>query len=389
MFRKSYIWLIALLLTSCNTSTPELQKDLTEPLAEQTALLPEKESVSAARLERLSYGLNVTWLVNSGGYYNREQVTKDLDRFERLGVRHVRLVGLASAYFDEKNPAVIRPGALRRLEEVIRLSLARDIAVIVDPLHYVATATGYIGFEVPNRSTGALARALVVFWGELAEALRDTDPRRVFLEVVNEPATYRPATWYTLQERILAAMRVGAPKHTLIAAANLRVKSNWNNISGLTALTPVSDSNVVYNFHYYSPMVFTHQGAEWLNTFKCMSKVSYPSSPDLVRSASVSPDCKDAATAQNWINYYGQEQWNLNKLRSDLKRAADWAKTHEVSVISNEIGAYKTPSNAKLRYYRDLATALAELDIGWTAWASATDQQLVALGFSRNSTLVK
>jgi endoglucanase len=389
MFRKSYIWLIALLLTSCNTSTPELQQDLTEPPAEQAAPLPEEKVVSATRLERLSYGLNVTWLVNSDGYYNREQVTKDLDRFERLGVRHVRLVGLASAYFDEKNPTDINPVALRRLEEVIRLTLARDIAVIVDPLHYVATPSGYVGFEVPNRSMTKRANAMVVFWGKLAEALRDTDPRRVFLEVVNEPATYRPATWYRLQEKILAAMRKGAPKHTLIAAANLRVKGDWDNIAGLTTLTPVSDSNVVYNFHYYNPMVFTHQGAEWLNTFKCLSKVPYPSSPERVRLALVSPDCKDAATAQNWINYYGQEQWNLNKLRGDLKRAADWAKTFKVPVICNEIGAYKTPTTDKLRYYRDLATALAELDIGWTAWANATDQQLAALGLSPTRSLLR
>ncbi len=37
----------------------------------------------------------------------------------------------------------------------------------------------------------------------------------------------------------------------------------WSDIWDLLAMEPLADGNVIYNFHFYEPHEFTHQGATW------------------------------------------------------------------------------------------------------------------------------
>ncbi len=43
----------------------------------------------------------------------------------------------------------------------------------------------------------------------------------------------------------------------------LRRGARWSDDDDLLAMEPLRDGNIIYNFHFTSPHVFTHQGATW------------------------------------------------------------------------------------------------------------------------------
>ena len=75
---------------------------------------------------------------------------------------------------------------------------------------------------------------------------------------MNEPEVNDPYRWAGIQARAAAAIREVAPHNTIIATG-----PNWSGIADLLTQHPLPDGNVIYNFHFYEPHEFTHQGASW------------------------------------------------------------------------------------------------------------------------------
>src|SRR6476660_10535179 len=72
------------------------------------------------------------------------------------------------------------------------------------------------------------------------------------------PMVEDPYRWYGIQAKLIAAIRSGAPEHTIIASGH-----RWSGLYELLSLQAYSDPNIIYNFHFYEPFTFTHQGATW------------------------------------------------------------------------------------------------------------------------------
>jgi hypothetical protein len=135
----------------------------------------------------------------------------------------------------------------------------------------------------------------------------------------------------------------------------------------LTGLTPVEDDNVVYVFHFYSPMLFTHQGAEWAQpNLESVRGLIYP--PD-VRNV-------DLVKARALISYqaslsdYVRDYVYGRAIRSEIDMAAHWAKSHRVRLIATEFGVYKSavPPESRIAWFHDVRKALEAQSIGWTVW---------------------
>ena len=68
------------------------------------------------------------------------------------------------------------------------------------------------------------------------------------------------------------AIRQVAPRNTIIATG-----PNYSDIQDLVTLHPLADGNVIYNFHFYDPHQFTHQGASWgLSWWSYTHGIPYP-----------------------------------------------------------------------------------------------------------------
>jgi endoglucanase len=228
--------------------------------------------VPKSRLSRLTRGVNL----GAFRYRSDAPINEDLmAKIQAAGFRHVRLPVAPDLLFDLADPSRLKPDGLRRFDALLDGLLAHKLAVIVD-MHDPDTRLWNDAASVDQ-----FAR----FWEALARHLSGRDPEMVFLETANEPQSDTPERWNTLQGKLLAAMRRGAPRNTLVATPNMLIApGQWDAQKALQTLTPYDDRNVVYTFHYYNPFVFTHQGATWTwDVVKSLHDVPYPSSPEVVK----------------------------------------------------------------------------------------------------------
>ena len=308
-------------------------------------------TVKASRLKTLSKGLNLDhWRLHNltDGFYTKAI----LQQYQGLGLTYTRLPVLLSAFLDENNPSVLKTDSLAALDAIIQTHIKTGLGIVVCP------------FDPPSElySEPDMQAKFVAFFKAFATHLSSTDPEKVFLEVMNEPVA-ASQDWNNLQVKLITAIRSAAISHTIIATSN-----DWSNVRALPMTQIVEDKNVVYNFHFYDPFVFTHQGATWTwRALQFMKNVPYPATP-----AAVAPlvNAIQDAKAKGAVEYYGKEKWNRDKLVSVLAIAANWAKTNGVPVICNEFGVipWTAPRDSRLRYLKDVREVLESYKIGWANW---------------------
>ena len=315
------------------------------------------------RAEMLRRGINLSgWFAHGSAdpaHLQSAVTADDVQRIRRMGFDHVRLpvdpVVLAPSGTFEP----VDPDALYYLEDAVRLVLDGGLAIVVD-LHPDES----FGLRLPAEP--ATLDRLAALWTRLARRLGAHDPDRVYFEALNEPGITDAATWARIQGRLVAAIRQGAPHHTIVATGHA-----WSGVEHLEALRPLDDPNVIYAFHLYEPYPFTHQGAAWASEpVGGLSRVPYPSSP-----AAVAPALATAASpaARELLTAYAEQRWDAAAIERLIDRAAAWRDRYGVSIVCTEFGAFRavSPADDRATWLRDVRTALERRQIGWTAWEYA------------------
>ncbi len=327
-----------------------------------TMAFAQESGVNASRVARLSKGVNVTrwfWLNNdkSDHHYDTYVSEEQAQAIRDAGFTHVRLPIEPKLFLNEQNPTQLDEKLLKVLDYAIGRFTAHDLAVIVD-IH------GWEDdFKKRLMNEPAMQKAYASMWQALAEHLNYTDPEMVFFEVMNEPSPDKPADWLPLQETFVKAIRAGAPQYTIIVGG-----PNWNGIDGLLIMKPLDDANIIYNFHFYEPFIFTHQGATWVDdVMGSLRGIRYPSSDGRCGKM---PDFKNQ-NANDWSNdYCNNTTWDAQVLTARIKQAADWAAQYGVPLTMNEFGVYPevAPYSDRLQWFRDVRNAAEQFGIGWTLW---------------------
>jgi aryl-phospho-beta-D-glucosidase BglC (GH1 family) len=204
---------------------------------------------------------------------------------------------------------------------------------------------------------------MTMLWRRLAAHYATRDPEKVFFEIMNEPEVSDPYRWAGIQARVAAAIREVAPKNTIIATG-----PNYSGIADLLTQHPLPDGNVIYNFHFYEPTQFTHQGASWGPAWWVYTHgIPYPATESTMQE--LLKEVPDAAN-RFWLESYWLDHWDAHRIRLTIDEAAAWAHDNNVPLICNEFGAYREYSDAgsRMNWIRDVRTALEADGIGWTMW---------------------
>ncbi|MFL5576417.1 MAG: glycoside hydrolase family 5 protein [Gemmatimonadaceae bacterium] len=323
-------------------------------------------AVPDARFARLGRGVNLShWFTVApedtarldplaGGYATVE----DFRKIRRMGFRHVRLPFSPEPIFHEDDPERLDGPYLAALDRAVDAILAESLAVIVD-MHPEQGGA----FKKRLAGDDAHVRRVARFWGALARHFATRDPEHLFLEVMNESEVRDRERWDWVQRKLLHAMRDGAPRHTLIATG-----ARWGSVKDLTRLEPVDDPNVVYDFHFYDPYEFTHQGATWaVSEWRDLRELPYPASvPGVV------PALGDIRTTSAKVTAlrYGNSGWNADRLAEKLGDVVEWSDRHGVRVICGEFGVLRTgaPRTDRVRWLHDVRSLLERYDFGWSVW---------------------
>jgi hypothetical protein len=182
-------------------------------------------------------------------------------------------------------------------------------------------------------------------------------------EILNEPEVNDPYRWAGIQARVAGAIREVAPKNTIIATG-----PNYSDIVDLLAMHPLSDGNVIYNFHFYDPHEFTHQGAGWGEAWWSYThNIPYPATEGSMQE--LVKEVPDAANRYD-LERYWLDHWDGRRIRLLIDEAAAWGHDNHVPLICNEFGAYREHTDPQSRnaWIHDVRTALEADGIGWAMW---------------------
>ncbi len=101
----------------------------------------------------------------------------------------------------------------------------------------------------------------------------------VAMELLNEVVNPEYADpWNDLISRTVPVIRKNAPDTTIIYGG-----VEWNSVTTLKLLKEPADDNIIFTFHYYEPLLFTHQKAPWVPTISQDLDVPYPGDMDMYR----------------------------------------------------------------------------------------------------------
>ena len=322
-----------------------------------------KSTLVESRMGKLRRGINTShWFSQVGdkqGYtkahFDSHTTAADIALIKAMGFDHIRFSIEPAPMFNAEAPDKLSAEYLHYIDQAIDMILAKGLAVIVD-IHP--------SDEFKKKlADGRAVESFGNFWRAFARHLSVRDPERVFLEVINEPIVEDPYRWMGIQAKLIAAIREGAPRHTIIATAH-----RWSGHNEFLFLEPVADANVIYNFHFYEPHLFTHQGATWgWELWRYLKKVPYPSSPQSV--APILPTIINEQLRAALMKY-GEEQWNASRIDAEIAKVAAWARKHNVAVTCNEFGVYRKEALPADRaaWIHDVRSTLEKYGIGWTMW---------------------
>lgn len=315
------------------------------------------------RAQHLRHGINASeWFAQSAADYsaartNRYTDDADIALMAKLGFDNVRLsIDPAPLARDPQNKDGLNTDFTARLDRAVDTMLANGLAVQID-IHPEPD------YKLKVRNNDPDVESFTMLWRKLAAHYANRNTDLVFFEIMNEPEVSDPHRWGDIQGRAAAAIREAAPQNTIIATG-----PNYSSIADLLTQHPLSDGNVIYNFHFYEPHEFTHQGAGWgLPWWRYTHDVPYPATE-----SSMEETIKQVPDARNRYDFehYWLDHWDGHRIRLQIDFVAAWGKANGVPLLCNEFGAYRrvTDPASRMNWIHDVRTALEADGIGWTMW---------------------
>ncbi|MBR4344644.1 MAG: cellulase family glycosylhydrolase [Lachnospiraceae bacterium] len=309
--------------------------------------------------------------VNLGGWLSQCKHTyehydsfikeSDIETIKGWGLDHVRIPVDYNLFQDDEANYIDK--GFEYLDKAIDWCGKYGLNMILD-IH----KTYGFSFDKGENETGffddeALQDRFVNMWGKLASKYGNIGDRVAF-ELLNE-VTDRAyiTTWNKIIRRTIEEIRKIAPKVVIL------VGSYWNNhVFAVKDLDAPYDENIVYNFHCYEPLIFTHQGAGWVdvmppdfrmgfkNTYKEYKKVCSTMSANWAKDFFV-PGSEDDVID----SIYFEEQF---------KFAIEAAEKYNVPLYCGEYGVIDLATKEDtLEWYKTINKIFTKYNIGRAAWS--------------------
>ena len=277
-------------------------------------------ALSAQDSPPFSRGVNLTnWFQapNIGLILPNKYTETDFRNIKSLGCDVVRLpvnlARIARATPDGRIPDRL----FELLDQAVQWSSANGLCLILDNHTQ----------ENDARIASDFGQTLPKLWAQMAAHFRNA-PSSVLYEIFNEP--HDISGWDRIQRAALAAIRAQDPDRLVVVTG-----ADWGGINGLVALKPIDDPKLIYSFHFYDPFIFTHQGADWANQ-EGLSGVSFP--PDKSRVPAIGKTAHRTEIERNLQRYFSTDP--IYAMRSQLDKAAAWARKNKVRIFDGEMGVY-------------------------------------------------
>ena len=275
---------------------------------------------------------------------------------------------------------------------------AMGLGVIAD-CHPVEQVAAYSPQTILSDLDAPVFAGYTAMIGRLARRLADVRTGRVMLELMNEPAMANAS--HRLQVKVWGAAQIALHDAARRAAPDLPILltgADYGGISGLTDLdpSPFRGSNVVYSFHYYMPLSFTHQGVDLGagNTITSPYVVDLPYPYDAISPAGIRGAIKaridadgkldSSAKSAEWnrarviVEGFLADAWNRHRVDADMARVAAWADANGIDrhrILMGECGVTRRDARFtgarpafRRRWLSDVTTLAQSRGFNWALW---------------------
>lgn len=222
-------------------------------------------------------GINFGGWISQCSEYTKEHYdsfikAEDFENVKNMGYDHIR-VPLDYEIIETEEGEFIEDG-FKYIDFAIENCKKNGLRMVLD-LH---RAPGY-SFDPGHNKSGlfdseALQERFYDIWKELAKRYGHEVDMLCF-ELLNEVTNkeFQP-TWNKMIRHTIELIREVASDMRIIVGGY-----NNNSAEAVKALDMPYDDKVVYTFHFYEPLLFTHQGAYWIATmdtdFRCPFEMTY------------------------------------------------------------------------------------------------------------------
>lgn len=345
---------IFLTALSCLMIMLQACTDKVEPVPdpEPTPGGPDEEEVEPLKKVPFTKGFNLTdWLnTTDDSWFVADKYTEqDFKDMKTLGVDVVRLPINFPLFMGEAPAYTFQKRLLDVVDNAVAWAEKQGMYIILDQHSYFAATPFPEEFGEDLVASGL--RQL---------AARYKDKEHVILELFNEPGgTYIEEHWNEMQQRLIADIRNIDKKIIIVATAP------YCSIKKLTELPDIKDNRLIYTFHYYTPFLFTHQGAEW-NKMQYMTNVPFPYDADKMPQMPEQFNGDDEY--EGYYNTYSS-QGNDMFIRTDLMEVYSWAANNDKLVFCGEFGTLNSASKRdRNNWYKAVCDNFATCEIPWIAW---------------------
>lgn len=281
--------------------------------------------------------------VNLGGWFSQCDYSEDrlngfitesdFAQIAAWGFDHVRIP--IDYNVIQNADGSMKEDGLRRIDAALALSDKYGLKTVLD-LHKTPGFSfdegeheaGFFESETYQALFYAIWEALSARYGRMHD--------RVVFELLNEvtEAEYLPA-WKRISRECVRRIRQNAPDTCVLLGSY-----NWNSARTLPELDAPYDDKVVYNFHFYEPHPFTHQGAYWNPQFiSCRSTYA------------------ESGASVEWFEDF-------------LAPAIEKAKQEGCELYCGEFGVIDVvPPEEAVKWFRDVHTVFERHGIAHSLWS--------------------
>ncbi len=317
------------------------------------------------RLEGYMHGVNLGGWVSqfddtTKEYYDTFIVEKDIQRIAKAGFDHVR-IPVDYVMLETEDGTPIETG-YSYLDKAVKWCKDAGIRIVLD-LH------GTFGYtfdplvdddkEIFFRDKD-LQKRFFDLWDRISKRYGEYSDMLAF-EPLNEVISMNVVDeWNEISTECARVIRKNAPNSYVIIGGVC-----YNSVVTVPLLSAPLDDKIVFNFHCYEPMIFTHQRAFWVKNMPDDIVVEYPEPYDVYKEKTNAIDPELAAAMNSGI----VAEIGPDYFEALFKPALEAAEKYNVPLYCGEYGVIElAPVDSAKRWFDDIHSVFDKYGIGRAIW---------------------
>jgi endoglucanase len=315
----------------------------------------------------LSHGINFShWFcipadgtqINTA-YLNQWIAEPEIEAVAKMGFKHIRMpidpnvLQLNAKQGDFQ----VDEARLQYLDRTIAYSQKYQLDLILD-IHPPSKLNLESGIESTDY------KQLSRLWNTLSHRYKSAS-KRIAYEILNEPQVDNPDRWNTIAQALVNEIRQQDTTHPIIVPA-----PGYSGVPELMSFYPIQGNKIIYTFHFYTPLTFTHQGASWVKHYEELLNVPYPFDTRNAEEVLSNGGSQTPPETKKLLEDYTMSQFGRNQIAAELNQVAQWRDRYQVELYCGEYGAHiRAPLSDRYRWHQDVTDLLKQNGFGSALWA--------------------